>query len=127
MGPPCPRGGRPGPPPPAPLPPPAGPPAVIARTGRYRRPRLHEDMIKLKGVSSKVRQIAVNNIGHDEPTLIITSNLTRPGKDLFARYAERMGVENELDAYIGGVHPHALTRAAPPNTTPHTPPTPTAA
>jgi len=89
--------------------------AVIARTGRYRRPRLHEDMIKLKGVSSKVRQIAVNNIGHDEPTLIITSNLTRPGKDLFARYAERMGVENELDAYIGGFHLDALTSGVPLN------------
>jgi hypothetical protein len=37
--------------------------ATIARSGRYRRPRLHEDMIKLNDVSSKVRQIAVKNIG----------------------------------------------------------------
>src|SRR6266852_6374011 len=39
--------------------------AVIARSGRYRRPRLHEDMIKLKDVSAKVRQIAITNIGRD--------------------------------------------------------------
>ncbi len=32
---------------------------TITRSGRYRRPRLHEDMVKLTGVSSKVRQIAV--------------------------------------------------------------------
>ena len=89
--------------------------AVIARSGRYRRPRLHEDMIKLKDISSKVRQIAVKNIGRDEPTLIITNDLTTAGKNLFARYAERMMVENELDAYIGGFHLDALTSGVPLN------------
>jgi transposase len=89
--------------------------AVIARSGRYRRPRLHEDMIKLKDIGSKVRQIAVKNIGRDEPTLIITNDLTTPGKNLFARYAERMMVENELDAYIGGFHLDALTSGVPLN------------
>ena len=89
--------------------------AVIARSGRYRRPRLHEDMIKLSDISGKVRQIAVKNIGRDEPTLIITNDLTTPGKSLFARYAERMMVENELDAYIGGFHLDALTSGVPLN------------
>jgi transposase len=89
--------------------------AVIARSGRYRRPRLHEDMVKLKDVSGKVRQIAVKNIGRDEPTLIITNDLTAAGKNLFARYAERMMVENELDAYIGGFHLDALTSGVPLN------------
>jgi hypothetical protein len=83
--------------------------AVIARSGRYRRPRMHEDMIKLTGISSKVRQIAIKNIGRDEPTLLITNDITRPAKHLFARYAERMMIENELDAYIGGFHLDALT------------------
>ena len=90
-------------------------PAVIARSGRYRRPRLHEDMIKLPGISTQVRQIAIKNIGRDEPTLLITNDLTTPGKNLFARYAERMMVENELDAYIGGFHLDALTSGVPLN------------
>jgi transposase len=89
--------------------------AVIARSGRYRRPRLHEDLIKLKDVSSKVRQIAITNIGRDEPTLLITNDLTAPGKNLFARYAERMMIENELDAYISGFHLDALTSGVPLN------------
>ena len=88
---------------------------TIARSGRYRRPRLHEDMVKLKDVSSKVRQIAVKNIGRDEPTLLITHDLATPARDLFARYAERMMVENELDAYIGGFHLDALTSGVPLN------------
>jgi transposase len=89
--------------------------ATIARSGRYRRPRLHEDMVKLKEVSSKVRQIAVKNIGRDEPTLLITHDLATPARDLFTRYAERMMVENELDAYIGGFHLDALTSGVPLN------------
>ncbi len=89
--------------------------ATIARSGRYRRPRLHEDMIKLKDVSAKVRQIAIKNIGRDEPTLLISNDLTTPGKNLFARYAERMMVENELDAYISGFHLDALTSGVPLN------------
>jgi hypothetical protein len=60
---------------------------------------MHEDMIKLSGISTKVRQIAIKNIGRDEPTLLITNDLTTGRKNLFARYAERMMIENELDAY----------------------------
>src|SRR6266849_1328521 len=86
---------------------------TIARSGRYRRPRLHEDMIKITGISSRVRQIAVKNIGRDEPTLLITNDVTAAGKNLFARYAERMMVENELDAYISGFHLDALTSGVP--------------
>ena len=41
--------------------------------------------------------------------------MTTPGKNLFARYAERMMVENELDAYIGGFHLDALTSGVPLN------------
>ena len=89
--------------------------ATIARTGRYRRPRLHEDMVKIRDVAAKVRQIAVKDIGRDEPTLLITHDLATPAKDLFARYAERMIVENELDAYIGGFHLDALTSGVPLN------------
>jgi transposase len=89
--------------------------ATIARSGRYRRPRLHEDMIKLTDVSSRVRQIAVKDIGRDEPTLLITNDVTTASKNLFGRYAERMMVENELDAYIGGFHLDALTSGVPLN------------
>src|SRR5207247_6270514 len=67
------------------------------------------------GIASKVRQIAIRNIGRDEPTLLITNTLTNPAKDLFARYAERMTIENELDAYISGFHLDALSSGLPLN------------
>ena len=84
--------------------------ATIERAGRYRRPRLHEDMITLKGISAPARQIAITNIGRDQPTLLITNGHATPAKDLFARYAERMLIENEPDAYISG---SASTRCPP--------------
>jgi transposase len=88
---------------------------TIARSGRYRRPRIHEDMVKLRDVRTQVRQIAITGIGRDEPTLLITHDLDTPARGLFTRYAERMLVENELDAYIGGFHLDALTSAVPLN------------
>jgi transposase len=91
------------------LPPTAWRSVRIQRAGRYRHPQLHEDIITLTGVSRPVRQIAVRNIGRDEPTLLITADTTAAAKDLFARYAERMLVENELSAYIKGFHLDALS------------------
>jgi len=72
-------------------------------------------MVKIKDISSRVRQIAVTGIGRDEPTLLITHDLATPARDLFARYAERMMVENQLDAYISGFHLDALTSGVPLN------------
>jgi hypothetical protein len=87
----------------------------IHRSGRYRRPQIYEEIIALKGIDTKVRQIAVRNIGRDEPTLLITNDLATPAKLLFGRYAEPMMIENELDAYIGGFHLDALSSGLPLN------------
>jgi hypothetical protein len=65
------------------------------RSGRYRTPQIHDQLIAIKGIASRVRQLAVRNIGRDQPTLLITNDLTTTTKKLFARYAERMTIENE--------------------------------
>jgi hypothetical protein len=83
---------------------------------RERDVRRHQPaFVHPRAVSAKVRQIAVKDIGRDEPTLLITHDLATPAKDLFPRYAERMTVENELDAYISGFHLDALTSGVPLN------------
>ena len=81
----------------------------IDRAGRYRHPQLHEGTVAIKGIARPVRQIAVRNIGRPEPTLLITHDATTKARDLFARYAERMLIENELSSYIGGFHLDALS------------------
>jgi hypothetical protein len=87
----------------------------VKRAGRYRHPQIHEAIVHLKGIEAPLRQIAIRNIGHDQPTLLITNDLTTPAKDLFTRYAERMIIENELDADISGFHLNALSSGLPLN------------
>lgn len=87
----------------------------LRRSGRYRHPQIHEEMVELKGVGQLLRQIAIRNIGHDLPTLLVTNELTAPAKDLFGRYAERMIIENQLDADISGFHLNALSSGLPLN------------
>jgi hypothetical protein len=46
---------------------------------------------------------------------LITNDFETTSKNLFARYAERMNIENELDAYINGFHLDALSSGLPLN------------
>ena len=87
----------------------------IDRRGRYREPEIHDELIRIKGIDGPVRQLAVRNIGREHPTMLITNQLQSTTKQLFARYAERMSIENELDAYIGGFHLNALSSGLPLN------------
>jgi hypothetical protein len=87
----------------------------IERSGRYRTPEIHDQLIKIKDIEGPVRQLAVRNIGRDQPTLLITNDIERTTKQLFTRYAERMGIENELDAYISGFHLDTLSSGLPLN------------
>ena len=87
----------------------------IERTGRYRTPEIIDELITIKDIEGPVRQLAVRNIGRDQPTLLITNDIERATKQLFARDAERMSIENELDAYIQGFHLDALSSGQPLN------------
>jgi transposase len=87
----------------------------VERSGRYRSPQIHDQLTTIKGIPNKVRQLAIRNIGREQPTLLITNAMTTTTKQLFARYAERMTIENELDAYIGGFHLDALSSGLPLN------------
>jgi transposase len=87
----------------------------IERAGRYRAPQIHDQIVQIKGIEGQVRQLAVRNIGREQPTLLITNDLQTTNKQLFARYAERMTIENELDAYIQGFHLDALSSGLPLN------------
>ena len=87
----------------------------VERRGRYREPEIHDELLPIKGIDTPVRQLAVRNIGREHPTMLITNALDSTTKQLFARYAERMTIENELDAYISGFHLNALSSGLPLN------------
>ena len=87
----------------------------VERSGHYRSPQIHDQLTRIKDIEGPVRQLAVRNIGRDQPTLLITNDIEQTTKQLFARYAERVGIENELDAYIQGFHLDALSSGLPLN------------
>ena len=66
----------------------------IARA--YRTPRILDEKITLAGYDGPIRQITVADLGHEEPTLVLTNQLRRSPVKLIGRYAQRMLIENGI-------------------------------
>ena len=78
---------------------------------QYRSPRILDERILLKDYEGPVRQIAVTDLGHEEPTLLLTNQLRRSPAKLIQRYAERMLIENNIEDGVNFFHMDALTSA----------------
>jgi hypothetical protein len=81
----------------------------VSRT--YKHPRILDRRITLRDYDGPLRQLTVTDLGHDEPTLILTNQLTRSAAKLIGRYAQRMIVENTIEDGIGFFHMDALASA----------------
>src|SRR5512133_260602 len=81
----------------------------VSRT--FKRPRILDRRITLRDYDGPLRQLTVTDLGHDEPTLILTNQLTRPAAKLIGRYAQRMIVENTIEDGIDFFHIDALSSA----------------
>src|SRR5262245_25156885 len=81
----------------------------VSRT--FRHPRILDRRITLTGYDGPLRQLTVTDLGHDEPTLMLTNQLTRSAADLIGRYAQRMIVENTIEDGIDFFHMDALSSA----------------
>ena len=79
----------------------------VSRT--FKRPRILDRRITLRDYDGPLRQLTVTDLGHDEPTLILTNVLTRPAAQLISRYAQRMIVENTIEDGIDFFHMDALS------------------
>ena len=58
-----------------------------------------------------VRQVVIADLGHEEPTILLTNQLTRPAARLVERYAQRMIIENTIADGIDFFHMDALSSA----------------
>jgi hypothetical protein len=79
----------------------------------YRDPRLIDQRTELKGYAGAIRQIVVADLGHEEPTFLLTNQLSRSARKLIERYARRMIIENNLEDGIDFFHMDALSSAVP--------------
>jgi hypothetical protein len=55
--------------------------------------------------------LTIADLGHEDPTLLLTNQLTRSASHLIGRYAQRMLIENNIEDGIDFFHMDALSSA----------------
>jgi hypothetical protein len=77
----------------------------------YRTPRVVDQRVTLPAYDGPVRQLVITDLGHEEPTVLLTNQLTRSAAKLIERYARRMLIENHIEDGIDFFHMDALSSA----------------
>jgi len=80
-----------------------------ALTRTFRTPKVLDERIRLKGYEGELRQVTVTDLGHEEPTIILTNNVSITAPALVTRYAQRMLIENGISDAIQFFHLDALS------------------
>jgi len=77
----------------------------------YRTPRILDRKITLEDYEGLIRQLTIVELGHEEPTLLLTNQMKRSPAKLIGRYAQRMVIENSIADGIDFFHMDALSSA----------------
>ncbi len=87
---------------------------TLTNVGRdYRNPRIIDSTVRIKDYPGDIRQIAIADLGHDKPTLLLTNQMNESAGKLVDRYARRMVIENTIADAIDFFHMDALSAAVP--------------
>ncbi len=78
---------------------------------QYQDPRVFEQRVSLKGYPGPVRQLFITDLGHEEPTVLLTNDLKGSTAQRITRYAQRMLIENHLADAVDFFHLDALSSA----------------
>ena len=78
-------------------------------TRKYRTPRYYAQTVTLAG--RRFRQMYIQDLGHEEPTILLTNQHRSSPKALITRYAQRMLIENALSDAVRFFHMNALSSA----------------
>jgi hypothetical protein len=79
-----------------------------AVTRRFRTPRVLDEHIVLRGYGP-IRQLTILDLGHEEPTVLMTNHEKTSPATLITRYAQRMLIENNISEAIQFFHLDALS------------------
>jgi hypothetical protein len=78
-------------------------------TRSYRTPKVLDERIRLKGYEGELRQVTIIELGHEEPTVLLTNDCRSDCPALVTRYAQRMLIENGISEAIRFFHLDALS------------------
>jgi hypothetical protein len=77
-------------------------------TRKFQTPRVYERKIQIHG--KLFRQVYVQDLGHDQPTILLTND-SQSFVKLITRYAQRMLIENAISDAVRFFHMDALSSA----------------
>jgi transposase len=83
----------------------------LDRAGKHKTASYHEQPVTIQGAT--FRQLAVQGLGREQPTLILTNRQDMTPKQLIERYAKRWGIENQLAEQIRAFHLDSLCSQVP--------------
>jgi len=79
--------------------------AVIDTPKRcHQRIRFVDETIRLPGYDGAIRQLAVDGLGREQPTLFVSNNFAETARSLIIRYAGRNAVEDGLGTSVNFFH-----------------------
>jgi hypothetical protein len=78
---------------------------------KFKTPRVVDQRVHLPDYTGTLRQLLIRDLGHDEPTILLTNDLTTSLKAVITRYAQRMLIENGLADSVAFFHLDALSSA----------------
>lgn len=80
-----------------------------ALTRLFRTPKVLDERVSLHNYPGTVRQVTVIDLGHEEPTILLTNNDKITCTALVTRYAQRMLIENGIAEAVQFFHLDALS------------------
>lgn len=78
---------------------------------KFKHPRVIDQRITLADYEGTLRQFLIRDLGHDEPTILLTNDRKSTPKAIITRYARRMLIENGLADAVDFFHLDALSSA----------------
>jgi hypothetical protein len=83
--------------------------SLPALTRIYRNPKVLQEQVTLSGYQGELRQLTVMELGHEEPTVLLTNHPKLGPVELVTRYAQRMLIENGISEAVQFFHIDALS------------------
>src|SRR5262249_25539581 len=79
---------------------------------KFRYPKVLDEIIRMgNDYAEPLRQICARDLGHDEPTVVLTNELRSKPATILQRYALRMLIENGIEDQVHFFHVDALSSA----------------
>jgi hypothetical protein len=77
----------------------------------YQTPKVIDQRVPLREYGGPLRQLFIQDLGHEEPTVLLTNDVRATPTALILRYARRMLIENGLADAVHFFHLDALSSA----------------